>query len=278
MMILSSCNSKLGNCCSDYGIVKLLSISKDILSLIQIIVPILLILMIMVQLTKMVTNPEDKKGVKNIFNKVLAAIIVFLTPVIVNIVLDMTPETFEVAACWKEAVNKNEISASSNHEYQEIKSDGRKSSPLINPDDYPKGTSATGSSSSTGTVGNGTARGKEIAAYALKFVGKPYKRGGKWNGELPYTPTDCIGFVRGVYKHFGYDIKAKKGAITSHSIKIDQNHPQAGDIVVYDGHYALATGNGLEIVHAANPKKGVIVSKKLTSCSKRLIGVYRYTG
>ena len=40
-----SCNNNLGNCCSDPGLLSFFSITKNILLLIQIIVPILLIIM-----------------------------------------------------------------------------------------------------------------------------------------------------------------------------------------------------------------------------------------
>lgn len=40
------CNSALGNCCNDIGLVSILDITRKILDFIQIIVPIILIVMI----------------------------------------------------------------------------------------------------------------------------------------------------------------------------------------------------------------------------------------
>lgn len=110
-----------------------------------------------------------------------------------------------------------------------------------------------------------------VVSYAKQFVGKKYYFGGQWNGEKPYTPTDCSGFVQGVYKHFGKNLPRtaddqcddtryiKKIAGTGKKKGI-----KPGDLVCYPGHIAIYIGNG-EIVHASNsspyPKGGVKISK-----------------
>ena len=45
--------------------------------------------------------------------------------------------------------------------------------------------------------------GSQIANYAKKFLGNPYKYGGTslTNG------ADCSGFTQSIYKEFGYDIQ-----------------------------------------------------------------------
>ena len=48
--------------------------------------------------------------------------------------------------------------------------------------------------------------GIAIINYAKQFNGKRYVLGGQWNGEYPYVPTDCSGFIQGIYKHFGYKL------------------------------------------------------------------------
>ena len=132
---------------------------------------------------------------------------------------------------------------------------------LVNPDSYDKGEKREDD-------GIGSAKGKEIVAYAKKFVGKKYELYGKWNGDEPYKPTCCAGFVSGVYRHFGYkiyntnpyyvpDLRGYKKAY----VEIDAKDIQAGDIVFYSGHVALLTGNGEEIVHAANKSDGVKLTR-----------------
>ena len=118
--ILASCSTDLESCCSDYGIATYLYIVKKVLTLIQIVVPIILIVMGTIQLVKMMTNPDDKGGKekKNFLNKFVAAIIVFFIPVVVNILIGIMPDSFELSNCWKSAENivENTINGSTKYE------------------------------------------------------------------------------------------------------------------------------------------------------------------
>lgn len=59
-----------------------------ILDIVRIVVPIGLIAMTTIDITKKVINPEDKDGQKKIMIRALSALIVFLSPIIVNLVLN----------------------------------------------------------------------------------------------------------------------------------------------------------------------------------------------
>ena len=105
------CSSTLGNCCNDYGLVTIIDITRKVFSLIQLVVPILLIVMLTVQLVKMVVNPEDKKSTKSIVNKVIATFVCFLLPVIADVLVGLLPNNFKINACWENAKISREISA-----------------------------------------------------------------------------------------------------------------------------------------------------------------------
>ena len=105
--------------------------------------------------------------------------------------------------------------------------------------------------------------GEDIAAYALKYVGCRYVRGGQGPNKF-----DCSGFVYYVYKHFGYSLKP--GARNQWSIldeRISKSELQPGDLVFFSRggkssrifHVGIYIGDG-QFVHAANPRKGVIVT------------------
>lgn len=66
-----TCNDTLGTCCNDYGLVTVLDVMRKFFDILQIIVPIILLVMTMVQLAKMMANPDDKKAPKQMLNKVL---------------------------------------------------------------------------------------------------------------------------------------------------------------------------------------------------------------
>ena len=272
--ILDACSRELGNCCSDYGTVAVLDVTRKIFDLFQIFIPILLLVMATINFIALVVNPDAKNGKKKIINQFLAAVIVFFIPTLVNAVINMTPDTFQINACWQTAKVNAEIQKSLEVEYKpKDKDEDYYAKILINPNDYESGNKIGGSS------GAGSATGKAIVDYALSFVGKRYVLGGSWNGELPYTPTDCSGFVRGVFKH--HDIHLTRTTRTQWADKssytlVGASEIKAGDVVMYDGHVALLTGNGNEIVHAANSRRGIVKDK--TYKYRPIKGIMRIKG
>lgn len=110
--------------------------------------------------------------------------------------------------------------------------------------------------------------GQQVAAYALQFVGNKYVYGGTslTNG------ADCSGFTLAVYANFGVSLphsakaQNKKGANVG---SIDNAIP--GDLVYYSGHIGIYIGDG-KIVHASNPRKGIIISE---ATYDKILGVRR---
>lgn len=111
----------------------------------------------------------------------------------------------------------------------------------------------------------------QVIEYAKQFVGNAYLYGGNWDGEKPYSPTDCSGFVKGVYAHFGKDLPRSSSSMCSSSSKATRKisgknstkGAKPGDIICYSGHVGLYMGNN-KILHASNaapyPKGGVKIS------------------
>lgn len=266
------CSDTLGTCCSDYGIVSVLDIVRKVLELFQLIVPILLIVGTTVQLIVLTSNPEAKDGIKKIINKYIAAAICFFLPIIVNVVLGLLPENFEISACWETAKISAEVVKMQESKYINPYASPAKSI-ILNPKDY-----EPGSSSST----SGSEKALEIVAYAKSFVGQRYVYGGSWNGELPYTGTDCSGFVYGVFKHFGINLARTtygQWADKSSYTLVSSGNIQAGDLVMYDGHVGILTGNGYEMVHAQSTRTGIVLSNDFRTCSsKAILGIMRING
>lgn len=276
-----TCNDTLGTCCSDFGLVTLLNVMRKFFNVFQIIVPIILLIMVTVQLTTLISNPDAKNGTKKLTNKFIAAVVCFLLPVIVDVVMGLMPsdQTFQVGACWDEAKISSEVLQIQSTRYVN-KYEKQKSPILINPDEYNVG-SSTGSSSSTGNAAS-TTTGIQIANYAKSFVGQRYVFGGSWNGELPYTGTDCSGFVQGVFRHHGIslprDTRSQWAAKSTYTL-VGPSEIRAGDLVMYNGHVAILTGNGNEIVHAQSTKTGIVLSPDYRTCSsKAILGIMRIKG
>ncbi len=111
----------------------------------------------------------------------------------------------------------------------------------------------------SGSLGESTsteALGREIADYALKFVGNPYVYG----GTSLTDGADCSGFVQSVYKHFGISLPRTSGEQGKAGRAVDGvSNAKHGDLVWYSGHIGIYIGNS-QIVHASNPKNGIMIS------------------
>ena len=95
MLYLVSCNNAV--------LAVFFKIAKSLLSLIQIIGPLLSIVSIAYLLIKMMQNPEDKKIPKRIFNSCLALGILFFVPLLVTLILNLVDDSTDFGACWKSA-------------------------------------------------------------------------------------------------------------------------------------------------------------------------------
>ena len=126
-----------------------------------------------------------------------------------------------------------------------------------------QGSSASGSSQnqqkaagsgSAPAVAAGTAKGQEVANYAMQFIGNPYV----WGGTSLTNGADCSGFTMAVYSHFGvslphYDAAQRQCGIAVNSLA----EAVPGDLICYYGHVGIYIGNG-QIVHASSPRYGII--------------------
>ena len=118
--------------CNDPSLSTFLAVVKNILLLIEIIVPAALLIAGTVEFVRLSINPEDKKGFRKILNKVIAAFIVFAIPVLINMVMGLVGESTEFTKCWNNATFNSDPS---NATY--IDDDDRSRSTVIdNPEDY----------------------------------------------------------------------------------------------------------------------------------------------
>lgn len=280
------CSEVLGTCCSDYGLVMIFDIVRKAFDILQILVPIILLVMTSVHMVKLVTNPEMKNGMKKLVNNVLSAVIVFFLPVIVDTVMAILPtnESFQVAACWETAQASAKVVGTLNTKYIDPNKDDKKSSILIDASEYDPASSPNNpddyNNYGDGDVSNGTpsATGTAIVNYAARFIGNRYC----WGGKDPNTCADCSGFVAYIFKHFGISLYPQTGVMWSQSEKYTLVSPsdiRAGDVIMYDGHVGILTGNGPEIIHAKGTKSGIVRDPDYRKCSSRTIrGIMRIKG
>lgn len=97
--------------CSESGVLSVFRIIKTLLNVVRLAVPIGLIIWTMIELFKNVLNPDDKDSKKKIINRAIAAVIVFLVPTIVNLVMNLVDiglgsgkgYDYNITECWKKA-------------------------------------------------------------------------------------------------------------------------------------------------------------------------------
>ncbi len=123
-------------------------------------------------------------------------------------------------------------------------------------------------SSLTSSTSTSTSKGKQVVAYAKKFVGNPYRYG----GTSLTKGADCSGFTQSVYKKFGISLPRTSGEQRSVGKKVSSlKKAKAGDLICYYGHVAIYMGNN-KIVHASSKKTGIKIS---TNASYRAIASIR---
>lgn len=121
--------------CNDAALLILLSSVKKIMTLIQILAPILLILSASISIFQLMSNPERKNGTKGILNKVLAAVIIFFIPMFMNATMGLIGESSTFSSCWNVAGT-----TSTGSSYMDPNADTRKKSSVTgNSSDYEKG-------------------------------------------------------------------------------------------------------------------------------------------
>lgn len=166
--------------CENIALSNYLVIVKRAMLLIQIIVPILLIVMTIVQFTSMVNNPDDKNAMKKLKNKIIAAVIVFTIPFIINALMGVLGESTEFSDCW----NKAGETINTDSEYIPIDENQTKSNP-IGKNNYKAGgksntnTNTTSNTSSTST----TAVNKVIFVGDSRTVGMYAYKSGDWSSD-----------------------------------------------------------------------------------------------
>lgn len=112
-------------------------------------------------------------------------------------------------------------------------------------------------STTTSKTNRGSSSRNSVVDVARKYLGKRYVYGGS-------SPSgfDCSGFVRYVYRQFGYDLPHSSSAMSAHGKTISKSNLKPGDLLFFRrggssiGHVAIYIGNG-KMIHAENARQGV---------------------
>ena len=120
--------------CNDAGLVSILSITKGMLNIIWIIGPILAIISLLINITMMLKDPDDKKIPKKIFNSLIALVVLFLIPAIINATMYMIGENSKISSCWNNASGRVTFNATYIDPYS-----GKRKTRFVTDPEYEKG-------------------------------------------------------------------------------------------------------------------------------------------
>ena len=136
--------------CGDYKLAMFLYFFHNFLELIQIIVPILLLVMLIFDLTKLMMNPDDNKIKNRIKNKCIAVVVIFFIPLIVSVVMNLVDSQYDFAKCYNDS--SLIVKPVESTEYVSIH-DGE-ASKIIREEEYERGNSSNSSSSYSTSSGS----------------------------------------------------------------------------------------------------------------------------
>lgn len=124
--------------CGNPALSNLFSIAQKMITIIQILAPILAIIALGINLTKSVINPDDKKNFSMYKNWIIALVMVFAIPILVNATMGILGEDYDISACWNNAKNAN---TSGNSTYKPV-NNNKPTGPInTSPGSYDKGSS-----------------------------------------------------------------------------------------------------------------------------------------
>lgn len=136
--------------CTDYAIIMLIKIMKTVLDMVHIIGPILLLVSISINILKIVSHKdsnEEKKLIKHIRNSIIATVILFLLPTLLNITMLIISNvglkgTTNIDDCWN-SVNKISLSTKGKYISKIDTSNNKSTKVYIDKSDY-HGNTTTG--------------------------------------------------------------------------------------------------------------------------------------
>ena len=164
--------------CQNLDLLAILSVVRKIILLIQIIGPIIALISLSIHLIRLMKNPDDKKILKRIDTCILALLLIFFVPVLVNAVFSWLDDSTVFSSCWNQA----DYSFSTT-QYIPVEKEKEKTSVISDPGDYEKGSPKPSSSALNSDAGGGVIDGSCYAEYV----------NGTWYGKITVDTTKVSG-------------------------------------------------------------------------------------
>lgn len=120
-----------------------------------------------------------------------------------------------------------------------------------------KNTSTKKETTTQTTTTQTSGKGATVVSTARNYIGSKYVYGATGPSSF-----DCSGFTQYVFKLHGVSLNRTAAAQYSNGVAVDRSNLQPGDLVMFGksgiNHVGIYIGGG-QIVHAANPSRGVTI-------------------
>ena len=203
--------------CEIPDVLRVIYFIKILLNIIKFVVPICLIIMVSLDFGKGVISGEKKTGeiLKLCSNKLIAAVVIFLIPTIVNFVLGFVDKTTSYESCWANAnigtINSYQVlwdeavAKQKEEEKKKQEEEKRKEEEEANKKEEQQSSNNNGttgnSSNNNGTTGNSSNNNSGDNSNTIGTTGEPKK------------VTDTI--TKNYYKNFTYYLYVPNGSKTN---------------------------------------------------------------
>lgn len=136
--------------CSDPALGTVLYVVKNALNIIQLLGPIVSICAMIYHLIMLLKNPEDKKAISKIRNSIIALVVLFMVPVMVNAIMGVLDDSTVLSDCW----NNVTVTPGGSGGYIDPNSGDKRHSVYEDPSDYENGKPSTSSNGNNATNTN----------------------------------------------------------------------------------------------------------------------------
>lgn len=162
---------EISSSCSDPALIAVLNVVKRALSLVQILGPILALISLIYTFIMLVKSPDEKKYVSRIKNSLIALVVVFFVPTIINVLVGVLGDSTTFSDCWNN-VDTTKRGTAKYIKYKEIQSGKSNSQIFTDPSEFQKGTAKPTSSTSSNSNSSGNRAGSgNTKSNKVVFIG-----------------------------------------------------------------------------------------------------------